>query len=523
VLTAVGALCPAAAEAAFPGQDGRIAFHRPPAGMVVGQELWLIDPTGSAETTFFNPAPGFGAGSAAWSPDGARLAFVVTSAGSRSIHISTASGAGDTAVTTLEANGVGLPSWSPDGSKIVFIDDQGNNGTRELYVVNADGTGRTLVAGNANLGVSWSPDGSKIAFGASDGNIHVIASDGTGDTPITSSGYDSVPDWSPDGSRIAFSSEREAPCFGLPCDREIFVVNSDGTGEINITDTPVKVLDTNPSWSPSGAEIAFQRWPVDVSGTNVYRMNADGTGLQQVTTSLGFDPAWQPLITGGYPRPKGATPLRASLVPAYTACTAPNRMHGPPLGFPSCSPPAQRSAVLTVGTPDANGNPANSVGSARYDVVPGNPATPLDEADVEITVDVTDVRCQAASAACPGGAGSDYAGRLLLIAPPLRITDKDNQPATNGQGAATGDTNFPVPFDCEPTASTTIGSSCALTTTADAMVPGAIKEGRRSIWEFGQVHVRDAGPNGTGYGAGCPPACGDGDETLFLREGIFVP
>ena len=58
--------------------------------------------------------------------------------------------------------------------------------------------------------------------------------------------------------------------------------------------------------------------------------------------------------------------MRVSLVPAYQACTVPNRVHGPPLDSGSCNPPAQTSPNLTVGTPDANGPPANSVASARY-------------------------------------------------------------------------------------------------------------------------------------------------------------
>ena len=74
--------------------------------------------------------------------------------------------------------------------------------------------------------------------------------------------------------------------------------------------------------------------------------------------------------TGGYPRPKGATPLRLALVPAYNQCTSPNRTHGPPLAFPSCAAPAQSSATLTVGTSDANGQAANSTGSVRFDVIP---------------------------------------------------------------------------------------------------------------------------------------------------------
>ena len=80
----------------------------------------------------------------------------------------------------------------------------------------------------------------------------------------------------------------------------------------------------------------------------------------------------------GYPRPKGATPLYASLAPAYKPCTTPNRTHGPALSSPSCNPPAQVSDWLTVGSPDnAVPNPANSVGSVRLGVIPGDPGTPL--------------------------------------------------------------------------------------------------------------------------------------------------
>ena len=50
-----------------------------------------------------------------------------------------------------------------------------------------------------------------------------------------------------------------------------------------------------------------------------------------------------------HPRPKGATPFRVSIVPAYNQCAAPNRTHGPPLAFPSCNPPVQSSSSLTIG------------------------------------------------------------------------------------------------------------------------------------------------------------------------------
>jgi hypothetical protein len=50
-----------------------------------------------------------------------------------------------------------------------------------------------------------------------------------------------------------------------------------------------------------------------------------------------------------------------------------------------------------------------------------------------------------------------------------------------------------------------------------------VKESGRAIWEVGAVELDDPGPNGTGYGAGCPSTCGDGDESPFMRQGVFVP
>ena len=73
-----------------------------------------------------------------------------------------------------------------------------------------------------------------------------------------------------------------------------------------------------------------------------------------------------------HPRPKGATPIRMSLVPAYAACAAPNRTHGPPLAFASCNPPAQASAQATVGTPDAFGGAANSTSYLLLRAIPGD-------------------------------------------------------------------------------------------------------------------------------------------------------
>ena len=68
---------------------------------------------------------------------------------------------------------------------------------------------------------------------------------------------------------------------------------------------------------------------------------------------------------------------------------------------------------------------------------------------------------------------------------------------------------------CTATGDTTVGSTCSLTTTADAVVgAGAVKESRRSIWQLGQVQVNDGGADGV---VSTTP------NTLFAVQGVFVP
>ena len=498
-------MLPAPAEATFAGQNGQAAAVSA-SGIVRVSDGVVLSSTGYAPS---------------YSADGARIVYQ-----DGGVMVMNSDGSGKTRLTT----GTDLtPVFSPDGGRIAFVSNRGQGD--EIYVMNADGSGQQSVTAEAVAArePSWSPDGSRIAYecdhgvGAQTSYICTIQVDGTGRLRLE---IGTAPDYSPDGAKIAFTSDQHSSDPDDQCNGyfEVYTMNADGTHRLQysiVCSWPDYVQTFDPAWSPDGTQIAYN-WVHEVDGDTYCELVPFGPSGLCGPQSRGRA-AWQPLILGGYPRPKAATPLYASFVPAYRGCTTFNRVHAPPLSHPSCSPPDPTSGTLTVGTPDANANPANFTGSARYRVITGDPATPLDEADVAIDVSLVDVRCAITSPACPGGPLSDYTGPLLLINPPLQVTDKDGQPATNGQGASTGLTNFPVPFDCTPTASASIGSSCSVSTTADAVIPNVIKEGHRAIWESGPVHVRDAGPNGTGFGPGCPPTCGDGDETLFLRQGIFVP
>jgi uncharacterized repeat protein (TIGR01451 family) len=214
----------------------------------------------------------------------------------------------------------------------------------------------------------------------------------------------------------------------------------------------------------------------------------------------------------GYPRPKGATPLRTSLVLAYAGCTAPNASHGPPLVSPSCEPPVQASGYLTVGTLDANGAEANSIGFVRFDVQINESPTP---SDVIIAAGMSDVRCNAAVATCApenAVAGPDYAGELSEEVS-LRQTDKRNGPGGNEAGTAS-DVSFPVTLPCAATADTSTGATCAVTTSANTLMAGSVQTGARAIWQLGPVQMFDGGPDG---------AVSTPNNSLFADQGLFVP
>jgi hypothetical protein len=169
----------------------------------------------------------------------------------------------------------------------------------------------------------------------------------------------------------------------------------------------------------------------------------------------------------------------------------------------SCNPPVQTSSQLTVGTPDANGADARSVGSVRINGLVGDPVTDADEADARVTLSMTDVRRRSDL--------TDYTGQLQLETT-IRVTDRNNGPSLVATGQ---DFPFRATVPCVGTVATDVGSTCSVTTTVDAVAgAGAIVEGMRSIWRLGQVRVNDGGTDGL---ASTTP------NSPFAVQGVFVP
>jgi Tol biopolymer transport system component len=485
-----------------------------------------------------------------------KIAFTTDRDGNNEIYVKNLDGSGLTRLTNNAASDSD-PAWSPDVSQIVFVYNR-DGGNFEIYKMNANGSSQTRLTKNSAFDAdpNWSSDGTQIAFASDrDGsNFNIFKMSASGDangtiapTQLTTNfGHDGFPAWSPDGSKIAFSTDQDG-------NNEIYTMNTDGTNQIDRTNNPAS--DTGPSWSPDGGQIAFAS---DRSGNgDTYKMNADGSSptdlstftnaehspawspdgrrIAEVVVGTGVDgiftlsaaggdtqifdqppghdesPDWQPIVRS-YARPKGATPLRVSLVPAYRQCASPNTTHRGSISSPSCYAPTPESSYLTVGTVDFNGQAPNFIGSALFKAV----TSP--SADGTIAVSTTDIRCQGLSGGCSSGALADYTGDLRFDAT-FRITDKGNGPFA--AGPATNGTVSDIPLDfnvpCATTASTTVGSTCSINTTINSVLGStAIVAGRRANWQLvGGVNLYDGGSDGV--------ATTTGNNTLFAVGGLFFP
>jgi Tol biopolymer transport system component len=221
--------------------------------------------------------------SPAWSPDGARIAWMSESSGQRDLWIMNADGSDPVQLTDTAEYEIGL-YWSPDGTQIAYLllSDTGN---LVLYIISANGGEPRKLSKSAPGGVSWSPDGTKIAFvmdGEDEEEVAIIDV-ATGEIERPLQGWDSSrPSWSADGSRIAFAASG------------VWVMSTDAENRV-----PVLLVEahnvTLVLWSPTGQDIAFFDWNAGPTAgapqAELFITDMDGikTPIMTVIEPMGID------------------------------------------------------------------------------------------------------------------------------------------------------------------------------------------------------------------------------------------
>ena len=187
-----------------------------------------------------------------YSPDGSKILFFRPSTRSEDdsapmdLMVVDADGTGlrrldPPGTTTGLVNGGISASWSPDGRRVAVVLSSSSfwdDDARAVSVVDADGSHAKRITSRGDiLSAQWSPDGRWIAFDNSGGgsrDLFVIHPDGTGLAQITSSEEDGLfsfgPVWSHDSTKLLFvrgSDELDST--------DLWTVNVDGTDLSQVT------------------------------------------------------------------------------------------------------------------------------------------------------------------------------------------------------------------------------------------------------------------------------------------------
>lgn len=230
-------------------------------------------------------------------PETAKIVFTSRRDGNFEIYIMNLDGSNQKNLTQHRAKDAS-PVWSPTGEQILFTSDRG--GIEDLYLMDPDGTNVRQVFKKL-IGrefPTWSPDGKAFAYHRFHTfSIYTASSDGKDETEVADGLW---PAWSPNGSEIAFMASKfvwgENGNLQIPKVR-VQIVNLQTHVEEELLPGETWMFD--PAWAPNSTQIAFSWRGRGVGGSmGIHVANRDGSGLRKIIDAgegmAAFNPSWSP-------------------------------------------------------------------------------------------------------------------------------------------------------------------------------------------------------------------------------------
>lgn len=156
------------------------------------------------------------------------------------------------------------PAFSPDGAKIAFISNEGGN--NDIWIMDSDGKSRTQITSHQGSDdyVEWTAGGRSLLWSSDRGNgdadiWQVDIQTGEKRQLNDDACFDISPAASPNGRLIAFCSNRQAtPTPDAPRedrDKDLWLMASDGSTPVRLTEN--QGTDFAPCWSPDGKNLIY--------------------------------------------------------------------------------------------------------------------------------------------------------------------------------------------------------------------------------------------------------------------------
>lgn len=207
------------------------------------------------------PVPRIASGLPAVSPDGKRIAFHSNRDGTPDLYVVNADGSGLARVTN-DAPDEGAPTWARDGASILYAPFAMNAPTTQLFAVAPSGGAARVIATSRGRGIVLVRGGTRMLSTPGDfrkNHLEESDLDGGNAKPLSDSSaaiFNVVP--SPDGAWIAYAR------LDSTRDMQTWVMRADGSGARQLTHfTDADGHPQWPSWSPDSRRIAVQAGKYD--------------------------------------------------------------------------------------------------------------------------------------------------------------------------------------------------------------------------------------------------------------------